>query len=160
MGDSRHPMGLSSLAALWFLVSIGADAPRASADSGAVGTRSWSPSEENVCVRLGGELFFRTELFFGLSRADGPDITEEEFQQFVDSAVTPRFPDGLTLTSGKGQFKSSTGEIIQEGSKVLILLYKFSKESNRAVERVRNEYKEQFAQESVLRVDERSCVSF
>lgn len=102
----------------------------------------------------------RTELFFGLSRSNGPDVTEEEFQHFVDTEVTPRFPDGLTLLTGRGQFKGSTGTIIQEGSKVLILLYPFNQKSNRAVEQIREAYKDTFQQESVLRVDGQSCVSF
>jgi Protein of unknown function (DUF3574) len=89
-----------------------------------------------------------------------PDVTEEEFHRFIDTKVTPRFPEGLTLINAKGQFKDSTGTIVQEGSKLLILLYPFSKESNQAVEQIRADYKKDFQQESVLHVDEQSCVSF
>jgi hypothetical protein len=118
-------------------------------------------TERRLCeTRFQGAHFSRTELFFGLSRSGGPDVTEEEFQRFIDTKVTPRFPDGLTLFSGKGQFKDSTGTILQEGSKLLILLYPFNKESHRAIEQIRDEYKKDFQQESVLRVDEQSCVSF
>ncbi len=109
---------------------------------------------------LQGEIFLKTELFFGLSRSNGPDVTEEEFQRFVDTKVTPRFPDGLTLIDAKGQFKDSTGTIIQEVSKLLILFYTFSNDSNGAVEQISTDYKKEFQQESVLRVDEQSCVSF
>ena len=117
--------------------------------------------EHGFCEsRLNGKLFSRTELFFGLSRSNGPDVTEEEFQHFVDTEVTPRFPDGLTLLTGRGQFKNSTGTIIQEGAKVLILLYPFNQKSNRAVEQIREAYKDTFQQESVLRVDGQLCVSF
>jgi hypothetical protein len=118
-------------------------------------------SERRICEQvIKGEIFARTELLFGLSRADGPDITEQEFQDFVDQQVTPRFPDGLTLLAGNGQFKDSAGNIIQEGSKLLILLYPFSRASSALVDEVRAEYKSAFQQESVLRVDEHSCVSF
>jgi hypothetical protein len=110
--------------------------------------------------KLKGDIFLRTELYFGLSRNSGPDVTEEEFQRFIDTKVTPRFPDGLTLINAKGQFKDSTGAIIQEGSKLLILLYPFNMESNQSVEQIRTDYKQDFQQESVLRVDEQSCVSF
>ena len=85
---------------------------------------------------------------------------EPEFQNFIDTEVTPRFPDGLTVLSGIGQFKDSAGTTVQEGSKLLILLYPFNKKSNLAVEEIRTEYKEDFQQQSVLRVDEQSCVSF
>jgi hypothetical protein len=117
-------------------------------------------NERNLCKHIGGSIFMRTELFFGLSRSGGPDITEQEFQSFVDAAVTSRFPDGLTLLSGKGQFKNAAGQIIQEGSKLLILLYPFSKQSSAGVDEIRAEYKTTFQQQSVLRVDEPSCVSF
>ena len=110
--------------------------------------------------KLKGDIFLKTELYFGLSRSSGPDVTDVEFQRFIDTKVTPRFPDGLTLINAKGQFKDSTGTIIQEGSKLLILLYPFDKESNQAVEQIRTDYKQDFQQESALRVDEQSCVSF
>lgn len=123
--------------------------------------RAFSPvSERAFCKHvLHGELFARTELFFGLSRPGGV-VTEEEFQGFVDSKITPRFPDGLTLLSGKGQFRDATNVIIQEGTKLLILLYPFSKARNTDVEQIRVDYKDAFQQQSVLRVDEQSCVSF
>lgn len=130
-------------------------------DGGAQRLYSNPLSERQLCKsQIRGELFSRTELFFGLSRANGPDVTEEEFQNFVDTEVTPRFPDGLTLLSGKGQFKNSSGTIVQEGSKLLILLYAFNPESHRAIESIRDEYKNAFQQESVLRTDEQQCVSF
>ena len=118
-------------------------------------------SERKICERLiDGEIFARTELLFGLSRSDGPDITEQEFQTFIDLQVTPRFPEGLTLLGGNGQFQDSTGNIIQEGSKLLILLYPFGKDRSALVDEFRAEYISAFQQESVLRVDEHSCVSF
>ena len=136
--------------------------PIAEADASRLERRvhlAWS--ERRICEQvIKGEIFARTELLFGLSRSDGPDITEQEFQDFIDQQVTPRFPDGLTLLAGNGQFKDSAGNIIQEGSKLLILLYPFSRASSTLVDEVRAEYKSAFRQESVLRVDEHSCVSF
>jgi Protein of unknown function (DUF3574) len=64
------------------------------------------------------------------------------------------------LLSGKGQFRDSTGFIIQEGTKLLILLYPFDKARSADVEAIRTDYKDAFQQQSVLRVDEQSCVSF
>lgn len=109
--------------------------------------------------QLHGNIYCRTELYFGLSNPTGV-ITEEEFQNFMDAEVTPRFPDGLTVISAKGQFKSSKGSIVNEDSKLLILFYIFSDENNNRVERIREAYQEAFQQESVMRVDEQSCVSF
>jgi Protein of unknown function (DUF3574) len=101
--------------------------------------------------------FARTELFFGTAKADGPPVTDEEFLAFVDDEITPRFPDGLTLLKGDGQFRGEEGVIIKEDSFVLILLYPVEtfRESNRRIDTIRQLYKAQFQQESVLRVDDR-----
>ena len=107
-----------------------------------------------------GETFLRTELYFG-SEKPGPDVTKEQFDRFVDGEVTPRFPDGLTSLAGYGQFKGSDGEIVEELSFVLILLYPpDDKEANGEIEEIRAAYERAFDQESVLRVDSRELVSF
>jgi hypothetical protein len=114
-----------------------------------------------LCGQTGAVKFLqRTELYFGLSRPGGV-VTEEEFQTFLDAVVTPRFPDGLTVLSAKGQFREATSATPRkEDARILILLYPFSKSSNRAVEEIRESYKTRFDQQSVLRMDEASCVSF
>jgi hypothetical protein len=75
--------------------------------------------------------------------------------------VTPKFPDGLTLLTGEGQWRDSSGEIVEEHSYVLILLYPPNdKEANDEIEEIRQDYKRAFEQESVLRVDDLEQVSF
>jgi uncharacterized protein DUF3574 len=106
----------------------------------------------------GGALpFARTELFFGTAKPDGV-VTEEEFRAFIDEEVTPRFPDGLTLLKGDGQFKGSDGVIVKEQSFVLVLLYASDTDtepdSSRRIDRIRRLYAKRFQQESVLRVDD------
>jgi hypothetical protein len=107
--------------------------------------------------RIATARFVRTELFFGSDRPDSPDVTEEQFRVFIDKYVTPEFPDGLTVLVGKGQFCCGAGgAIIQETSFVLILLYPFesAKESSENIEKIREAYKTEFKQQSVLRVDD------
>ena len=103
-----------------------------------------------------GERFARTELFFGSARAGG-EVTDTEFKQFLDGFITPRFPDGLTLLTGLGQFLGSAGPV-QERSFLLILLYpdETHAENSKKIEEIRDQYKRQFNQESVLRSD-RCC---
>jgi hypothetical protein len=104
-----------------------------------------------------GERFVRTELFFGSARPGGT-VTEGEFKQFLDQCVTPRFPDGLTLLVGLGQFRGADGVPIEERSMLVILLYPevVRRESSVRIEEIREAYKEIFQQESVLRAD-RCC---
>jgi hypothetical protein len=104
--------------------------------------------------------FARTELLFGMSKPKEAVITETEFQHFVDREVTPRFPDGLTVLSAIGQFKNTDQAIVKEKSKLLLLLYPVNQDSDRSIEQIRQAYQKQFQQQSVLRVDARSCVAF
>ena len=112
---------------------------------------------EPVAATAGGcgDPFQRTELFFGSARPDGSAVTEEEFAAFVEAEVTPRFPDGLTLLVGRGQFRNGN-VIVRERSFVLILLYPLEEfqESSRRINAIRERYKDEFDQESVLRVDD------
>ena len=106
-------------------------------------------------ARTGAQRFARTELYFGTAKPDGV-VTEAEFRGFVDRHVTSRFPDGLTILEGDGQFRSVDGTVVKEQSFVLILLYPFETydASSRRIERIRTLYKEEFDQQSVLRVDD------
>jgi hypothetical protein len=108
-----------------------------------------------------GEDFSRTELYFGSEKPDGSEVTEEEFEQFVDDEATPSFPNGLTTLTGEGQYRGSDGAIVEEQSFVLILLYPpDDTEANAEIEEIREDYKSEFEQESVLRVDSSERVSF
>jgi Protein of unknown function (DUF3574) len=103
-------------------------------------------------------LFTRTELFFGSLKPDGSLVSEEAFLGFLDAEITPRFPNGLTLLTGLGQFLNAKGVIIQEPSRLLILLYPVEEwqDSSEKIEQIREQYKQMFEQESVLRAD-RCC---
>lgn len=125
--------------------------------------RTTERSDRYLCQNIpSSNLFVRTELFFGSQKPDGSEVTDAEFQTFLNNEVTPRFPEGLTLLAGRGQFRNLQGIIVKENSKLLILLYPIDKESksSRKIEQIRRAYKTAFQQESVLRTDSRSCVSF
>lgn len=119
-------------------------------------SQSVATSSDLTASNIDSSPFIRTELFFGTSRQGGPDVTEEEFLMFLKDVITERFPDGLTVLTGLGQFRNSSGEIIQETSKLVILLYprKEKKDKSEKIEEIRKLYKEQFGQESVLRADD------
>jgi hypothetical protein len=102
----------------------------------------------------------RTELYFGLSRAGGGQISAPEFNQFVAEVITPRFPDGLTIVDATGQWRDASGQISREKSKILIILHPPSDSSARAIEQIRDQYKLRFGQESVLRVNSPAEVAF
>jgi hypothetical protein len=96
-----------------------------------------------------GERFARTELFFGSEKPDGSEVTDEEFTMFLNEVITPRFPDGLTLLDGRGQFLNAQEQIVKERSWLLILLYPVEahQDSSMKIEEIRTLYKQCFQQE-------------
>ncbi len=106
-----------------------------------------------------GEVWSRTELYFGTEKPDGSEVSAGEFRRFIDRHVTPRFPDGLTLLPGSGQWREADGDIVRERAFVLVLLYPRGAGGDN-IETVRALYKRAFRQESVMRVDSPQRVSF
>ena len=101
----------------------------------------------------------RHELVFGTARAHGIPLREDEWQSFVDSVVTPRFPDGLTVLNANGQWRGEAG-LTNEQARILVIWHDRSPSRDADIEAIRSAYKERFDQESVLRIDSVSCVSF
>ena len=107
------------------------------------------------------EVWGRTELYFGTNISTGGEVTDDQFNNFVATEATKRFPDGLTVLSGRGQFTNSAGIVVREKAHVMILLYPPQMlDANKKIQELRQLYKDVFAQESVLRVDSFSFVSF
>ncbi|MCU0536974.1 MAG: DUF3574 domain-containing protein [Hydrococcus sp. Prado102] len=105
--------------------------------------------------------FIQTDLFFGRNIAGGTQVSDEQFQAFVDRVITPRFPAVLTIFEANGQFEDSTGTIIQEPSKVVRLLLEDTQENETALDEIIQAYIQEFNQESVLlAVNEEIAVGF
>ena len=114
------------------------------------------------CLRrcaVGERLSVVDSLYFGGAYPGGV-VTAEQWQQFVDSIVTPRFPEGLTVLQATGQYRTHAGVIQHEPSWVLQLIHADGAQSEAAIREIRTAYRKQFEQESVLRVRTKGCVSF
>lgn len=107
-----------------------------------------------------GELMQQTTLYFGLNRPHGQAITEAEWQAFVDNDVTPRFKEGLSVFSARGQWLGNDGKLAREESKALMLIHPTDAGSAQRIEALRAVYKQRFEQDSVMRVDAPVCVAF
>ena len=111
-----------------------------------------------TCV-VGERLSVVDSLYFGGAYPGGV-VTAEQWQQFVDSIVTPRFPEGLTVLEATGQYRTHAGVIQHEPSWVLQLIHADGAQSEAAIREISTAYRKQFEQESVLRVRTKGCVSF
>ena len=102
----------------------------------------------------------RSELVFGTARPDGRVVSDPEWTAFLRSEVTPRFPVGLTVLSGLGQWQGDDGRVVRERSKVLMILHEPTDRAGAEIEAIRDAYRRQFDQESVMRIESVSCVRF
>ena len=108
----------------------------------------------------GGTAMVRLELVFGLSRKGRVDVSEADWTTFLDREVTPRFPDGLTVLAGRGQWRNAGGVAVSEPARVLLVWVKPAADLEARIAAVRDAWKQTHDQESVLRADGTSCVSF
>lgn len=99
------------------------------------------------------------QLFFGRATPGGGAVSEAEFKAFLDEEITPRFPAGLTVLDGGGQWRGAENQLIREASKVVLIVIPARGERAK-VDQVREAYKARFKQESVLLVTQQACVAF
>jgi len=107
--------------------------------------------------------WLRSELYFGIGRADSTDGGQGEarWRAFLDKEVTPRFPDGLTVFEAYGQWLDrGKTEPERLRSKVLVILHEDSPANRDAIDAIRLAWKTASHDQSVLLATERVDVSF
>lgn len=107
----------------------------------------------------GQEPMRTAQLFFGRNIGDKPGVSDAAFRKFVDEELTPRFPAGLTVLDGGGQWKGAEDKLIREASKVVVLVLP-NGEGSRKLNEARKAYTQRFHQDSVLLITQAACVDF
>jgi len=121
---------------------------------------------ETVCCPQAGAgegsaCWMASYLFFGMSSAGGGQVTEAQWQEFVDEVVTPRFPDGLTVLAAKGQWRASADKPVErEDTRVLLIAHPPTPEGRKALQEIRAAYCKRFQQDSVFQIEHPACVTF
>ncbi len=100
------------------------------------------------------------ELFFGRSMPDAGEVTDADWSQFVDTEITPRFPDGLSVGDVYGQWRNPRGDFVREQTKALFLVLTGVPAERQRIDLVRDAYKQRFHQDSVMLVEQKACVAF
>lgn len=109
--------------------------------------------------RAGEQPALQDSLYFGTGKPDGV-VTRGEWAAFLETTVTPRFPQGLSVAEASGQWRGADGSIVRESTHVLHLVHPDDAASEKSVAEIIAAYKRQFQQEAVLRVKSAACVSF
>lgn len=101
-------------------------------------------------------------LFFGRSRGEIEVVSDADWTGFLAQIVTPRFPDGLTVLDGAGQWRDRTGRIQRERAKLLLLVLPGASaaEADAALAPITADYVQRFGQEAVLTSLRDSCIRF
>jgi hypothetical protein len=123
-----------------------------------VGARALPARAENCASPA--TVMRQLELFFGTMAKGRVVVSPHAWSRFLAEEVTPRFPDGLTIFDGHGQWRGADGHIVREGSHVLVVLYRPDDTSEAKIAAIRSAYQKRFHQDSVMRVESTACVSF
>lgn len=100
--------------------------------------------------------------YFGRTSGGEEIVTDAAWARFMDDAVTPAFPDGLTVLDGAGQWRGRSGTISRQRSKVLVVALPDgdAAEAKRRLAPVIAAYRERFRQESVMVTTQAVCLGF
>jgi Protein of unknown function (DUF3574) len=101
------------------------------------------------------------ELSFGRDIGGSIGVSEQAWARFVASELTPRFPDGLTMTDAIGQWRDpSSGKTVREPTKQVEIVLPGYDDDEARLEAVVAAYKRDFHQHSVGVIVRPACVSF
>jgi uncharacterized protein DUF3574 len=126
---------------------------------GLIGSLTACASAPGLSCKSGEQLSVHDALYFGTGTPTGV-VTPEEWTEFLRNTVTPRFPQGLTVSQASGEWRSADGTLVHESSYILHLVHAADAPSEKSVLELVDTYKTRFRQEAVLRVKAHACVSF
>ena len=104
----------------------------------------------------GQQAAIQDTLYFGTAKPTG-SVGADEWAAFLEQIVTPRFPQGLTVSAATGQWRGADGAIVRESTHVLQLIHADETTHERAIADIVAAYKRRFDQEAVLRVKTNVC---
>jgi hypothetical protein len=90
------------------------------------------------------------DLFYGA-------VSDADWASYLAGEVTPRFPAGLTVLDGAGQWRGSSGTISRERSKLLIIVVFDAPAHVPRVQAMIDVYLERFHQQAVLHTEHAVC---
>jgi len=101
------------------------------------------------------------ELLFGRDIGRHVGVSEAAWARFVARELTPRFPDGLTVTDTVGQWRDrDNGGVVHEPGKHVEIALPGNADDDASLEAVVSAYKRAFHQQSVGVIVQTACVSF
>jgi hypothetical protein len=93
------------------------------------------------------------KIYFGRNIDSNTTVSDSSWEAFKRDFITPKFPQGFSVLNAEGQWRDSTGNIIQEKTFLLEIIHlNDDSASYRAARQIVDQYKSKFKQEAVLQV--------
>jgi hypothetical protein len=100
-------------------------------------------------------------LLFGRDIGGKLGVSEAAWTRFVARELTPRFPNGLTITDASGQWRDRGGGMgVREPVKRVEIVLPGNDDDQARLDAVVTAYKRAFLQRSVVVIVQAACVSF
>jgi hypothetical protein len=108
-----------------------------------------------------GETMQIYTLYFGRSVSGRGEVSEKEWRDFRDQAITPALPNGYTVLDGQGAWRSPrSNTTISEATKILIVALPDAPESQSVINGIRSSWQHRFHQYVVGMTVRTGCGSF
>ncbi|SDT93092.1 Protein of unknown function [Verrucomicrobium sp. GAS474] len=102
----------------------------------------------------------KTELYIAVGD-ERSELSEEAWELFLSEIVTSRFPKGITVLPGSGQwFNRHLGKHQNLKLKVVVIIHESTPRDREKIEEIRSTWKDRYPCESVLKVEQEVEVSF
>ena len=104
--------------------------------------------------------WIKTEIYFGRDIPGGQEISRGAWMEFLDKAITPRFPKGLTVYETYGQMQHENGRIEQQSTWVVAVVHPKDPASDQAVREIIEAFRKQFNRAQVMRLSAPTAAQF
>ncbi|WP_341989299.1 DUF3574 domain-containing protein [Azorhizobium sp. AG788] len=101
-------------------------------------------------------VMIQTQLFFSLATGDGKGVSEQQFAQFLEEVVRPRFSDGMTVLDAYGQGKGTNVDpvaMLHAGTKMLILVHPNTPDAQSKLGEIKAQFRTRFGGTNVFHLD-------
>ena len=104
-------------------------------------------------------IYLRTEILFGRNFIDKRELTEDEFNTFVDEIATKYFPYGLTTRISTGQMFDGN-KIEKQRNFELLIIHKNDYTEKENIEKIIQIFKKKYGELQVIMFQQNISVNF
>ena len=117
-------------------------------------------SEPQSCPLPSQKPMIEAQLFFGRDIEGRAMVSDAEWAEFAATTVAKDFPNGFTASDGVGQWRDTSGAVVHEPSKIVLVVADRADALAPKLSDVIEAYKARFHQQAVGVVTRPVCAAF